>query len=172
MHVRSVKKIKLEPNSLVTEPKGLSWKYLLFALVACALMIGVLVVARHTTNKDVNATLHSSVDLRTLHLEFVRSSEAREQGLSGRDKLQKNQAMVFDFRDNADGRCFWMKDMNFSIDILWLNDEHKVVKVVESASPSSYPESFCSTSKPTYVVELVAGQAKALQIREGKTVKL
>lgn len=172
MHEQSVKKIKLEPKSLATEPKGLSWKYLLFALVACALMIGVLVAARHTTNKDVNATLHSSVDLRILHLEFVRSSEAREQGLSGRDKLQKNQAMVFDFRDNADGRCFWMKDMNFSIDIIWLNDEHKVVKVVESASPDSYPESFCSTSKPTYVVELVAGQARVLQIREGKTVKL
>lgn len=79
----------------------------------------------------------------------------RQQGLSGREKLLPNTGMVFKF-DTLEQQGIWMKDMNFSIDILWLDEKCKVV-AFKSASPESYPETFTPKAKALYVVELPEG---------------
>jgi uncharacterized membrane protein (UPF0127 family) len=59
---------------------------------------------------------------------------------------------------------FWMKDMKFPIDVVWLNSDHNVVTVKSNVSPASYPETFQNSAPAQYVLELKAGQAKALEI--------
>lgn len=88
----------------------------------------------------------------------------REQGLSGKKSLPSGTAMLFVF-ENPSQYGFWMKDMNFPIDILWFTpsevegrDQKKIVFVKENATPESYPEVFSSTTPAQYVLELPAGE--------------
>lgn len=62
-------------------------------------------------------------------------------------------------------RCFWMKNMRFPLDIVWLDATARVSAVESDLSPSSYPHMFCHPG--SYVAELNAGQARAAGIVPG-----
>jgi uncharacterized membrane protein (UPF0127 family) len=94
-----------------------------------------------------------------LNLEVRDDEIGRVQGLSGRSSLSESSAMLFVFDIESDRYCFWMKDMKFDIDILWLDSKKRIVDAKYAASPSSYPEEFCPKSAARYVLELPAGQA-------------
>lgn len=101
----------------------------------------------------------------SFHTEVADTDTTRQQGLSGRDSLQDKEAMLFVF-EKADKRCFWMKDMKFSIDIVWLDASKKVVGIKENATPASYPDNFCYDNSQ-YVVEFIAGTADELNLKTG-----
>ncbi len=90
-------------------------------------------------------------------------------GLGDRPSLKINDGMVFPF-NSAATRCFWMKDMHFPIDIIWLGVHKSVVYIEANVSPDTYPEVFCPTQPAQYVIELNAGQAKVAGINIGQTV--
>ena len=77
--------------------------------------------------------------------------------------------MLFVF-DTDDTWGIWMKDMQFAIDIVWINAEGVVVSVKAAASPSSYPEAFYPSAPARYVLEVPAGYAAAQGIAEGVKV--
>lgn len=101
--------------------------------------------------------------------EYARTAEARSKGLSGRESLADHSAMVFVFDAQAE-RCFWMKDMRFAIDIVWLDSKKHVTAVEKNIQPSTYPSNFCHNGQ--YVVELKAGQADIASIRVGDPADL
>ena len=90
----------------------------------------------------------------------------REQGLSGTPSLPQGQAMLFVFQ-KPDYYDFWMKDMNYPIDMIWLNDAKQVVFVKEHASPDSYPDLFKPETKALYVIEVPDGFVSANSIQQG-----
>lgn len=95
----------------------------------------------------------------------------RQRGLSGRAALAKNQGMLFVF--DAPGRWgFWMKDMHFPIDIIWLDAAARVVTVAHNVSPQSYPEVLHPTQPSLYVLELAAGESQALGMFEGQQLQI
>lgn len=108
---------------------------------------------------------------KTVKLDIARSEEARAKGLGGRESMANNQGMLFVF-DKPAVECFWMKDMRFSIDIIWLNTAKQVVHVERNLSPETYPASYCPKLPAKYVVELNAGQADKLGISTGDTLRL
>jgi uncharacterized membrane protein (UPF0127 family) len=99
----------------------------------------------------------------TYELEIADTPAAQQKGLGGRDRLDAHTGMLFPYTEEAE-RCFWMKDMRFPIDIIWIGDDKRVVHIEHDLSPSTYPNSYCHFGK--YVLELNAGEAKknALQI--------
>lgn len=87
----------------------------------------------------------------------VKTAKEREKGLSGTNELRKDQAMLFVYDKEAKW-SIWMKDMNYPIDIVWLDSEKKVVYIVKNAPPESYPyETFTPKQDARYVLELPAG---------------
>lgn len=106
-----------------------------------------------------------------IQLDIAKSEEARAKGLGGRESMADDQGMLFVF-DQPAVECFWMKDMQFPIDIIWLNTAKQVVHVERNLSPETYPASYCPKLPAKYVVELNAGQAKQLDISPGDTLKL
>jgi uncharacterized membrane protein (UPF0127 family) len=74
--------------------------------------------------------------------------------------------MIFVF-DQADIYAFWMKDMKFPLDIVWLNENREVINIKENALPESYPESFVPPQKSLYVIELNAGLVTKYGIKVG-----
>lgn len=97
--------------------------------------------------------------------------EERTQGLSGREVLNNGEGMLFVFPEEGN-YSFWMKDMNFSIDILWLSSEGKIVHIVEHVSPESYPDHFVSERPARYVLEVPAGYVESRGVSVGDIVRL
>lgn len=97
------------------------------------------------------------------------SESDKEKGLSGREKISENEGMLFVF-DESGIYPFWMKDMLISIDMLWLDENKKVITIIENASPESYPMTFVSKLPAKYVVETSAGFSKRHKIATGSEV--
>ncbi len=103
----------------------------------------------------------------SLQASIADTDAERAQGLSGTPYIPIGIAKVFIF-DSAQQWSFWMKDMNYPIDIFWLDEIGRVVHVVENASPDSYPEfSFVPPVPAKYVIETKAGFAKENNIGVG-----
>lgn len=95
----------------------------------------------------------------SLSVEVAADNSAITQGLSGREKLADNTGLLFIFP--VPGYYpFWMKDMRFPIDIIWIGADKKVVGFSENLSPESYPKTFAPPSPVQYVLEVNAGWVK------------
>jgi uncharacterized protein len=99
---------------------------------------------------------------------IAKTPEELTKGLSGTHTLREDQAMLFIF--DRDGTWpMWMKDMQYPIDIIWLDKDKNVVHIVKNAPPESYPyESFESKEDARFVVELPAGTVDKKSITIGK----
>jgi len=108
---------------------------------------------------------------KNLSIEVVDTPELRSRGLSGRESLESNTGMLFVFENQRENNCFWMKDMKFSIDMVWMNEKKQVLNVAENVSPDTYPESFCPAEPAKYGLEINAGSATQAGITTGVTLK-
>src|ERR1043166_4776967 len=61
-----------------------------------------------------------SIDGAPVVVEVASTETQREQGLSGRSALPSGRGMLFVFDADAEWG-FWMKDMSFAIDMVWLS---------------------------------------------------
>lgn len=50
--------------------------------------------------------------------------------------------------------------MNFAIDMIWLDEDKKIVTTQNSVAPDTYPQSFCPDQPAQYIVEVQAGKSK------------
>ncbi len=80
----------------------------------------------------------------------------REKGLSILDHIGDNEAMLFLF-DKSGYYNFWMKDMKFPIDIVWLDKEKRIIYIKKNARPKDYPSSYGPNIKSLYVLEFKNG---------------
>ncbi len=79
------------------------------------------------------------------------------QGLSGTHLIEEHEGMLFVF-PTPGAYNFWMKDMNYPIDILWVNKDNKIIFIQKNATPESYPDSFGPTDvQALMVLEIRAG---------------
>ena len=122
-------------------------------------------------SEKVSANKKIIVGGKWVDVEIVDTEEKRIQGLSGREQLDVDTGMLFVF-DTPDFHGIWMKDMNFNIDIVWVNAEYEIVHLVEDATPESYPKVFTPPQKSLYVLELPAGFIKSSGIALGDKLDL
>jgi uncharacterized membrane protein (UPF0127 family) len=104
-----------------------------------------------------------------LKAELADNYAAQVKGLGGRPCIADDEAMLFSF-SRPGYYPFWMRDMHFPIDIVWLSNGKRVVDVSTDVSPSSYPRSFSSSMPARYVLELKAGKAAKLHIVTGTAI--
>jgi len=106
----------------------------------------------------------------TVTLEIADSPEERKRGLSYRNNLPESTGLLFVF-DRSDKYGFWMKEMHFPIDIIWLDENYRVVHIKENARPESYPGVFKSESPALYVLEVNAGVAAQAGLEIGDIIE-
>lgn len=124
----------------------------------CALLVAFFLPHDFNTQESVriNPTRTISVNSVPINVEIVDTDPARAQGLSGITGLGENEGMLFVFPQEA-LYSFWMHEMLFSIDILWIDEKGTVIHVEKNLSPETYPQSFTSHSPARYVLEVPAG---------------
>jgi uncharacterized protein len=95
-----------------------------------------------------------------------------EKGLSVKDKLKENEAMLFVFGESAK-RSFWMKDMKFPIDIIWLDSDGNVVHIEQNLQPCVSVlicTSYIPNIESQYVLETVAGFTQRHNVSVGTDI--
>ncbi len=107
----------------------------------------------------------------TYELMIAATEQAQQKGLGGRAQLAQDHGMLFVFEKPA-AQCFWMKDMRFPIDIIWLDSAKRVTYVAPNVAPDSYPQQYCGDATTKYVIELNAGEVQRAGIKLGDRLKL
>jgi len=102
-------------------------------------------------------------------VEIVDTDASRAKGLSLHAPLFSNEGMLFIF-EQPGNYGFWMKDMLFPIDIIWIDADLKVTHIEKSLSPNTYPKLFYPTTPSKYVLEVSAGESEKLNLKIGDTV--
>lgn len=160
--------------------------FLLFLIPFFLACIGC-IVSNYVPAADSSSTIETQMDKsqkplrasaptllvngKTIYLEVADTPALREQGLSGHAPLGNDSGMLFVFEEPS-SVGFWMKDMLFPLDMIWLDKDYRVISIKKDATPDSYPAIFYPSAPASYVLELPAGFADAHQIVVGSTLNL
>ncbi len=111
-----------------------------------------------------------------LQVYVANSKETRQKGLSGKESLGEKQGMLFVFEELDTKPSFWMKEMEFSIDIIWIND-NQISQIDENVPPQPDVAEKDLTLYPAddpvdYVLETAAGFIEKYDIKVGDEVDL
>jgi uncharacterized membrane protein (UPF0127 family) len=145
---------------------------------------GPTVTYTHNENKTVTSTTTAVVENDEVHTPpYVRINDAvfqvavadtmalRSRGLSGHPGLGPMEGMLFVF-SKPGIQTFWMKDMNFSIDMIWIAKSGEIVHIEPDVPPDTYPETFSSSKDALYVLEVSAGAMHDLGIDVGDVAEI
>ena len=148
-------------------------KYVAFFILAILLMV-IFFVSINSFRRAYRSENLNVVQLagKEIAVDIARTDEQREQGLSGRIELKEDEGMLFVF-EKGGKHPFWMKDMNFGIDIIWISEDKKVIYIKKNALPESYPEIYgldASMENAKYVLEVVSGFSDKNNLKEGDSV--
>lgn len=140
------------------------------ALAALAAWLACVALAPPPTVADAPAAAPRvaavSVGGRAYQAEIVADHARRIQGLSGRPSLPAGRGMLFVF-ERAARHGIWMKDMRFSLDIVWLDAGGAVVHVERDVAPQTWPKIFRPPTPARYVLEVNPGSG----IRAGQRAR-
>ena len=85
--------------------------------------------------------------------------------------MNEDRGMLFVF-SRSDFYVFWMEEMLFPLDIIWVNEDREVVDYIEDVEPDTYPEfQFVNDFLAKYVLEVNAGFIQEHGIKTGDEVK-
>ncbi len=108
-----------------------------------------------------------------IEAEVVESVESRQKGLMFREGMPENKGMLFVFPQEAK-HGFWMKNMKFSLDMIWIDSDYNIVEIKENMLPC---QGSCPVIAPLkdarFVLEVVSGFAlkNKLKVSDKITIK-
>ena len=117
----------------------------------------------------------------SIKTEVADSDAKKQKGLSGRSSLDKNSGMLF-IMNNKVIPTFWMKDMKFAIDIIWIlssSGDVKDGKIIQIDKNAEAPKAGTSDSNLNryspksavdYVLEVNSGYSDSNNIKVGDSV--
>lgn len=142
-------------------------KQIIYIIIITLTIFGLLISA-YFIYKPKKAEI--KINNQVFKIETVKSNYDIEKGLSGREKITDNQGMLFEFKD-FDIRNFWMKNMQFPLDILFISD-NEILEITSLQPPTTNNiPSYTSKNKVNKVLEINAGLSKKLNIKVGDKIK-
>lgn len=137
------------------------------ALVIAAIVAAIVIpVRQHLLAPPPTLQLHGQI----IKLELADTETKRARGLSGRSPLARDEGMLFVF-PGPTKPGFWMKEMKFPLDLVWLDEKWRVVDLIQNATPESYPQTFTPPAPVKYVLEVTAGFVNRNHLKVGDTVQ-
>ena len=107
-----------------------------------------------------------------ISVEVADTVEKRSLGLGKRSGLENGWGMLFVFEKRKQ-HGFWMKDMQFPLDIIWL-DNYRIVHILRNVQPAKSSVSPPIMTPPVagnFVLEIDAGRADELKLQVGQRLK-
>ena len=129
--------------------------------------LAILLIAGWFLWQAVFPTTTVTINSRVFKVTVVDTVQSRAQGLSGRSGLSADEGMLFDFA-RPDRTCFWMKDMQFPIDMIWIDAQGRVTHTERNVLPETFPNKYCGDGQ--YVLEVSAGTVADIDLQTGQVV--
>ena len=146
MQSANPKKTESEPKS---KPKV--WQLLLGLFMVAA---GAWIIWATVSKSQSGPT--AKIGNSTVNLEVADDPDEITQGLGGRDSIADDSGMLFILPQTIIPN-FWMKDMKFPLDFVWIDEDQNIVAVTPSIGVDSYPITFSPPTPVKYVLEVNAG---------------
>jgi len=109
------------------------------------------------------------INSKKIEVEIAATEEKRALGLSRRESLCQNCAMLFIFEKRGN-YAFWMKDMLFDIDIVWISG-NKIVGIDKNISHERGSAEIRRPDAPVdKVLEINAGENDRLNLKVGDKI--
>jgi uncharacterized membrane protein (UPF0127 family) len=144
-----------------------SLRQVLFALVV---VLATLPACQRSRAADTVQIVTSAGKTIPVAVELAATPDTRELGLMYRDHLDDGSGMLFLFPETAP-QSFWMHNTKISLDIVFLDDAGKIVRLYANATPFS-DASLPSMAPIRYVLEVPGGFCAAHGVAEGDTVQV
>lgn len=106
-------------------------------------------------------------------VEIADDDAERERGLMFRDAMPEANGMLF-IHERQEPLAYWMKNTRIALDILYFDDARKLVAQQRDVPPCTLGDRcppYPSDAPARYVLELNAGQAEKLGLREGAELR-
>lgn len=135
-------------------------KQKLYIVFICIILVGFFIFyqkPKETKVVSINDTKISVI--------LATNQETWEKGLSGTKPLKDHEGMLFIFPESAPYE-FWMKDMNYPIDIIWFDENLRIITIKENVDPSSYPQTFVPDAPSRYVLEVKSGTSSKYNFKK------
>jgi hypothetical protein len=97
------------------------------------------------------------------------TQEEHARGLGGEKSLCRRCAMLFVFNDNGQ-KSFWMKEMNFDLDIIWIAGG-KIAYIAKNVSHNS-PDIITPNLGADKVLEISAGLSDRFGFKAGDPIRI
>ena len=122
-----------------------------FLTFICSFFILLSGCGKYADNPQQDNLISLTLNGNTLYVELADTPETRRQGLMFRDKLSKNQGMLFIF-DDDNYRSFWMKNTKIPLSIAYIKTNGKITDIL-NMKPYDL-RSYKSTQKVRYALEV------------------
>jgi uncharacterized membrane protein (UPF0127 family) len=167
-------------NKLSKKPSGTFYLIAVLSVIATLMLLEQFVIPRlnqPTTTSVENpktALVPLTVGEQVVQVEIRDDEAERELGYSGRKSIGDNEGMLFVFGELVQP-TFWMKDMQFSLDVLWIR-EGRVIQIEENVPHPTQAQPVISTMIPQnpidMVLEVPSGWVSRTGVRVGDQVSL
>lgn len=108
-----------------------------------------------------------NIGMYLIKAEVAANEEERAQGLMFRQKMGKNEGMVFDFGAPAQV-CMWMKNTLIPLSVAFISEDGKIVNI-ENMRPETL-DSHCGKKQVRYALEMNLGWFSQKNIKPGMSV--
>jgi hypothetical protein len=133
------------------------------------LLLALLVGCESPTTNSGLATVPVRIGSKSFTLEVADKPSTQQFGLMRRDSLPSDRGMLFVF-PREEERSFWMKDVRFPLDIIFVNAAGRVVSVKRMKAYDR--NSTLSDGPAQFAIELNEGAATSAGVQPGMTLKL
>ena len=141
----------------------------LFLLILSIIIVVVLIVLSSHESKP-----HIVIDGKYFSVDVARTDLEKQKGLAIYDELPNEKGMIFPFQ-KSDYYSFWMKDMKFPIDIIYIND-NKIVDIFKNVPVPNFQDETLPILRPkspsSLVLEINAGLSEKYRFKIGDLVKV
>lgn len=139
----------------------------LLLILLAILLVMVLVGIIHRDQNKPKAVVE--IGGHKFQAEIVLDQKQQEKGLGGRAELCPDCAMLFSF-PNGGIHSFWMKDMRFNLDIIWISDG-QIVYIARNV-PYNSPDVITPHVASNQVLEINGGLVDKYRFQVGDSVAI
>jgi len=141
-----------------------------FALILATSLAVTLTAALYLSSTKPKQTIILP-NITKIQVEIADTGLKRSKGLMHRKTLPQNQGMLFIFDDSAK-HIFWMKNTLIPLDMVWLDENLRVVDISHNIPPCVTPS--CQTYMPAnpakYVLEINGGLSERNNLKTGDQI--
>jgi uncharacterized protein len=146
-------------------------KYKIILILICIFLIGIYFYPKKIKSPTSDCFVDIKLGEAEVYSKVSKTEKERKQGLSGTKQLKEGEGMLFIFPEE-DKHSFWMKDMNYSIDVIWFDKENKVSFVEKDFNPESFPKVVTPLIPGKYVLEVPSGFFKSNNLKIGDKLEI